>query len=674
MSDNPTIATTRAIALVGPYLSGKTTLLEALLFRAEAVHRKGHAKDGSLSGDSSPEAKARSMSTEPNIADLSFLGDAWTVIDCPGSVELGQDALNAMMVADMTVVVCEPDPAKALTVSPLLKFLDDHDIPHLLFINKIDHGGSVQAMLEALQAVSNRPLVLREIPIREGETVVGFVDLVSERAFRFEDGAASKLINMPDSVVGREEEARAGLLETLADFDDTLLEELLEDVAPTSDEVYQNLTRDLADDLIVPVLFGSAEHDHGIGRLLKLLRHEAPDVKKTAERLGVPTGVGAAASVFKVLNAGQQGKLSIARVWTPGLKDGATLNGERVGGLFRFQGGKTDKIAEAAHGSVVALGRLDGASTGALFTEAGGAATDWPAPLEPLYALAIGAKSHADEVKLSGALQKICEEDVSLQLEHNQETGDLLLKGQGDQHLQIALERLANRFHIEVATHRPLTAYKETIRTSTEQHARHKKQSGGHGEFGDVHITIKPLPRGSGFAFTDTISGGAVPKQYIPAVEAGAKEALVAGPLGFPVVDLAVTLTDGQFHSVDSSEMAFKKAAAQGMRDGLVACQPVLLEPIHQVAIDVPVDFTSKVQRLISGRRGQILGFDAKDGWSGWDRVSALMPEAEMHDLINELRSLTLGLGVYFARFDHLEELHGKGADQVVAERKAASG
>ncbi|MGB0683921.1 MAG: elongation factor G [Magnetovibrionaceae bacterium] len=666
-------ADTRVAALVGPYQSGKTTLLEALLHRSGTLHRKGKVKDSSTLGDASPEARKRAMSTEVNIAHAAYLEESWCFLDCPGSIELAEEARSAMMVADMTIVVCEPDPAKALTVYPLLKFLDDHDMPHAIFINKIDHGGSVQAMLEALQAVSSRPLVLREVPIREGSEVVGFVDLVSERAFRYEEGKPSALINLPDSLSSREEEARSEMLERLADFDDRLLEELLEDVTPGSDEIYDNLTKDLAEDLIVPVLFGSAEQEHGLNRVLKLLRHEAPGLDRCTERLGIPDDQGAMASVFKTLNAGQQGKLSFARVWRGPLADGITLRQGRVGGLFRPFGSRLDKVEAAGPGDIVALGRLEGASTGQLLTEQGIHRVDWPAPLSPLYALALGTQSQSDEVKLTAALAKICEEDRSLVAESNSETGELILSGQGSLHLGIALDRLKNRFGIEVTTRAPATAYKETIRKGTASHARHKKQSGGHGEFGDVHLDIKPLPRGSGFVFKDSVTGGAVPRSFIPAVEAGAKEYLQAGPLGgYPMVDLVVTLTDGQHHSVDSSEMAFRKAAFAALKAGMADCQPVLLEPIQLVDILIPNESTSKVQRLISGRRGQILGFDARDGWPGWDQVTVQIPASEMHDLINDLRSQTLGLGVFTQRFDHLAEVQGRAAETAIAARKAA--
>jgi len=557
-----------------------------------------------------------------------------------------------------------------VTIAPVLRMLDAREIPHVVFINKMDQPGpGVRATFEALQAISQNPLLLREIPIRDGDTITGHVDLVSERAFRWQEGKPSELISLPEELNEREHSARTEMLESLADFDDTLLEELLEDVTPSTDEIYTNLRKDLRESLIVPVFFGAAEHDNGVTRLWKALRHETPGVSATAARIGIEND-GPTIAVCKTLHAGQVGKLSIARVMSGAIKDGMILNGERVGGILRLFGAKHEKASIADAGEVVALARMEGITTGDILGESACARSDaWPSPLSPMFALAIHAHDRRDEVKLSAALGKICDEDPSLLFDHDPDTGELLLWGQGEMHLKIAIDRLSNRFGIEVDSARPQVPYKETIRKGTSQHSRHKKQSGGHGEFGDVHVEIKPLPRGSGFAFDERISGGAVPKQYIPAVEAGVKEYLDRGPLGFKVVDVAVTLTDGQHHNVDSSEMAFKKAAAQAMRDGMPNCSPVLLEPICEVVFSMPSEFTSRAQRLVSGRRGHIVGFDAKIGWPGWDEVQAQIPQVEMHDLVIELRSMTLGTGTFAWTFDHLEELSGRPADDVVQQR-----
>ena len=671
------VSAPRCVALVGSYLSGKTTLLESLLHACGAVPRKGTVKEGNTIGDSVPEARARQMSTELSVASAEFLGDPWIFIDCPGSIELAQETFNALMAADAAIVVCESEIERAMTVAPILKFLEDHEIPHCLFINKMDTASaSVAEMIEALQAISSLPLVLRQVPIRDGEHVTGYVDLASERAYEYKPGEASDLIELPDSMVERKETARTELIEKLADFSDTLLEQFLEDVVPEKSEIYQDLAKDMAQGLIVPVLLGAGLGDHGVRRLLKLLRHEVPDAAATAARRGVGAGGDALAQVFKTSFVPHAGKLSLVRVWRGEIKDGMTLNGARVAGLFRMQGHNIDKVGSAGTGAVVALGRMDEINTGDVLTPSGEAKDEltWPEKLTPVYALAVEAENRSDEVKLTGAIGRLAEEDPSLALEQNADTQQMLVWGQGELHLQIAFDRMANKANLKVKSHMPRVAYKETIRKSTSQHGRFKRQTGGHGQFGDVHIDIKPLPRGSGFNFSQTISGGVVPRQYIPAVESGVKDYMNEGPLGFPVVDMAVTLTDGSYHQVDSSEMAFKQAARIAMTEGMSKCDPVLLEPIYMVRISVPSAYTSRAQRLISGRRGQFLGFDARPGWKGWDEVSANMPQSEIRDLINELRSLSLGVGTFTYRFDHLQEITGKLADQVIEQRQAANG
>ena len=664
----------RCAVIVGPYTSGKTTLLEAMLHTVGAIHRKGSIPEGNTVGDSSPEARARQVSVEPNFAHCEYLGDHWSFIDAPGSVELIRDRATSLMAADVAVIVAEPEIERALTLAPIFKFLDDFQIPHILFVNKMDKANvRIRDLLQALQGVSSRPLVLRQVPIREGDEVTGFVDLVSERAYRYQEGATSDLIEMPDSIKDREGEARQDMLESLADFDDALLEQLLEDKIPAPDEVYGQLTKDLQEDLIVPVLFGSADQSNGVTRLLKALRHEAPPPAKTAERLGIPAGGDLAASVVKVLYQAHTGKLTMARIWRGKLSDGMTIGNERVSGLYHLMGHENQKISDAGEGEVLALGRMEEPQIGDLLTSAGRVADSgmlWPEPPKPVYSMAVQPKNRQDEVKLTTSIGKLIEEDSSLSIEHNADTNQLLLWGQGEIHLRLATERLKSKYNVEVEFEPPQTAYKETIRKGIKQHSRFKRQTGGHGQFGDVHVEIQPLPRGSGFQFFDKIVGGSVPKQYISAVEHGAKEYLSRGPLGFPVVDVSVTLYDGQYHAVDSSDQAFKTAGRLAMSEGLPSCGPVLLEPIYDVTITVPSDFTAKVHGLISGRRGQILGFEGKAGWEGWDEVKCHMPQAELKDLIIDLRSLTFGVGNFEWRFDHLQELTGRIAEQVIQERQ----
>jgi len=522
--------------------------------------------------------------------------------------------------------------------------------------------------MQALQTASSRPLVLRQVPTREGDSITGCVDLVSERAWHYNPHAPSNLVQVPDTVRDREQTARQELLEALADFDDGLMEQLLEDVAPDRQEVYRQLAKDLASDLIVPVFIGSAENDNGVRRLLKALRHEAPEVEETVKRFDIPSQGNTVAQVFKTYHAPHAGKLSFVRIWKGTVTDGMTLGGDRVSGVYRMQGHEQQKLPSASAGDVVALGRMEHVATGDVLDDQGGKEKSglWPVAPAPVYALAVSAEQRNDEVKLTGALAKLAEEDPALSVHQNPDTGEIVLYGQGDIHLQLAMDRLRTKYNLPVRSRAPQVAYRETIRKSTAQHSRFKRQTGGHGQFADVHVEIRPLPRGTGFAFDEKVVGGVVPRQFIPAVEAGVRDYLVQGPLGFPVVDVAVTLTNGQFHAVDSSEQAFKTAARMAMTEGMPKCEPVLLEPILQVSIAAPTEFTSKVQRLITGRRGQILGFDGRPGWEGWDEVKALMPESEIHDLIVELRSLTLGLGIFTTSFDHLAELTGRLADRAV--------
>ncbi len=670
----------RAVALVGPYGSGKTTLLESLLSVTGAVARKGAVAQKNTAGDASPEARARQMSVEVNCATTKYLDESFTFLDCPGSIEFLQEALNVLAGADAAVVVCEPEAAKLQMLKPYLKRLAEKGIPHFLFVNKIDKAtGSLRELLASLQEASDKPLLLRQIPIWENGAVSGFVDLALERAFVYRPHQESQLVEMKGDVKEREKEARFQMLEKLADYDEHLMEELLSDVEPARDEVYEDLCRELAEGLVVPVLMGSAEGDNGVRRLLKALRHEVPEVARTAERLGLSSNGDTLVQVIKTYHSAHGGKLSLGRVLSGTLKDGAVLHrpdgsDARVGGIFSLKGEAQTKLVEAKAGDTVALGRLEGVLTGeTLATKSTVAKKADIEQLTPVFSLAIEATDRKDEVKLTAAIAKLREEDPSLGFEQNAELHEMLLTGQGEIHLKVAVEKLDSKYGLKLRTHQPHVPYKETIRKAVTQRGRHKRQTGGHGQYGDVVVEIKPLPRGSGFAFIDKIAGGVVPRQWIPSVEKGVVEYLKHGPLGFPVVDVAVTLTDGSYHAVDSSDAAFQAAGRIAMQEGMPECAPVLLEPIMRVRIHVPNDATAKVNAIVSGRRGQLMGFDVRDGWSGWDTIQAQMPHSELHGLIIDLRSLTQGVGTFETGFDHLSELTGKLADHIVASRKAAA-
>jgi len=660
----------RTIVLVGPNGAGKTTLFEALLHAAGATDRQVAVGQGSV-GDASPEARAAGQSVELNIASFDFMEDGYALIDCPGSVEFRAEADHALACADLALLVIDPEPDKAILAQPWLKEIERLEIPRAIFVNRIDQArGNVGELLAALQPVSAAPVVARQLPIWKDEHVTGYIDLALERAFVYRPGKASERVEIPGELKAEEADARFHMLEQMADFDDALMEQLLSDETPDLSAVFADIIAETRAAQIAPVFFGAAQQGCGVRRLLKALRHDAPEPDAAAERLGAQ---GPAAYVVKTSHAGQAGKLTYARMFGADLADGTEVmlpDGEkgRVSGLFQVMGQATKKVASARCGDVVALGKVEDAHAGDLLSVGKAPARAAVAATErfPVYAIAIETRDRKDDVRLSGALSKLLEEDRGLSLVHDGELHEMRLAGQGEGHLRIALERLKRRYGVEVSQHAPTTPYKETIRKAVTQRGRHKKQTGGHGQFGDVLLEIRPLGRGEGFQFDDRITGGVVPKQWIPAVEAGVRDALEKGPLGFPVVDVAVTLVDGSWHPVDSSEMAFRTAGRIGMSEGLAAASPILLEPIEKLTIYAPNTATARITSTLSNKRGQILGYDARDGWPGWDRIEVCMPHAERQDFIIDLRSMTQGLGAFEAEFDHRVELTGRRAEEVV--------
>jgi elongation factor G len=662
---------TRVIALVGPAGAGKTSLAEAMLFAAGATDRLGSTANGSSIGDSSPESRQRGGSTELNLYNFEYLGDPFAVVDVPGSVGFAADGARALAIADVAIVVVDPDPARAPLAAPALRALDELGIPHVIFVNRIDQAhGRIRDLLSALQPMSVSPLIARQIPIWDGEKIGGFVDLALEYAFKYQAGKPSERIDIPADLHEREVEARTHMLEQLADHDDELLEQLLMDQQPPREKVLQDLARETGDNLGVSVLFGSASSSWGVRRLLKAMRHEVPAPQGAADRLGVSDP---SLYVFKIIH-GSIGRLALSRVLGGRVAEGSDLRAEggdhaRVGSLFKVQGEKTAKVSEARDGDVVAVAKIDSIKAGQWLGTG-----KLPPPIEISYparncAIAIEPADRKDDVKLSGALQRLSEEDGALVVEHDDANHEIRLRGVNDEHLNTVLARLKRRYGVEVKSHQPTVGYRESIRKSVTQKGRHKKQSGGHGQFGDVIIEVKPLPRGSGFVFEERIHGGSVPKQWIPAVEDGVREAMAKGPLGFEVVDCHVALIDGSYHSVDSSELAFRLAGRIAMQEALAAAQPHLLEPMHKLTVVCPSNATSRITSAIAGRRGQMLGMAPRDGWTGWDRIEALIPEAELSGLEAELRSQSQGLATYEAEFDHLAELNGPLADKVIQQR-----
>ncbi len=671
-------ATVRAVALSGPCGSGKTSLLESMLHASERIQRKGSVAQGTSVGDASEEARQRGLSTELNVAGFDYLDDRYVVLDCPGSVDFASEADNVLPAVDLTIVVADPDPDRAALLQPLLRRLDELQAPHCIFVNKIDKArGRVRELMAALQPYSVEPLVARQIPIWDGAGALGYIDLALGRAYAYESGRPSKLIQIPEQEKAREIEARYRMLEQMADFDDRLMEELINEKDPARDHIMSDLADELGRVQIVPVFLGSAENGSGVRRLLKALRHEIPKLDAAANRTGAD---GRSALVLKTKHAGQAGRQTMVRVMSGEINDGDAItlpdgSTERVAGIFSIYGESQHKIEKAATGDVVYLGRLDRTARGDMISADGKArASHAPKVKRPaVYALAVETQNRSDDVKLASAMARLVDEDGALAFGPDAATREFRLSGQGEMHLRTALDRLRRKYGVTVDSRRPQTAYRETIRGRSTQRGKHKKQSGGHGQFGDVVLEVRSGQRGAGLVFDQKIHGGVVPKQYFGAVEEGVRDALHKGPLGFPVVDIEVTLLDGSYHAVDSSEIAFRTAARIGVAEALPLCNPVLLEPVHTVTIHTPSDQIARITALVPVRRGQILGFEPRDGWFAWDSVRAFIPEDELHDLINEIRSATQGLGELESAYDHMAEVTGKAAAKVAESQHATA-
>jgi elongation factor G len=645
----------RAIAVVGPTGAGKTTLVHGLRSAAanEPVSAPGSAR----------------QSLEMALGSAEFMADQYVFVDTPGAADFAADGDFALPGVDLALVVADADPDKAMLVQPFLRELEQLAIPRAIFVNKIDLAqGSARDLLEALQPCSAAPLVARQLPISDGEKVTGFVDLALERAYTYRAGQPSEQVDIPAEIQALEAEARFHMLEQLADFDDELMEQLLSDVPPEPKTVFADIVRETQEGLIAPVFFGAAAQGFGLRRLLKALRHDTPHPKVAAARLGLS---GAGAYIMKVSHAGQAGKLAYSRVLNASLHDHTELtlaNGARgrAGALFAVRSGAMKKVSEAAEGDIVAIGKIEPATAGDLIA-AGPAAKLAHAPPRrfPVYQLAIATRERKDDVRLSGALAKLVDEDKGLEVVHDPATNEILLLGQGEPHLRQVIDQLKKRFGVEVTSERASTPYRETIRKGAKQHGRHKKQTGGHGQFADVHLEVRPLARGEGFRFVDKITGGAIPRQWIPAVEQGVRDAMEKGPLGFRVVDVEVSLVDGQFHAVDSSELAFRIAGRTAMSEALPQCDPVMLDPVEKLTVFTPSSGTPKINSAVSSRNGQILGFEGRADWPGWDKIDVYLSHSERQDFIIELRSLTQGLATFTGEFSHMVELTGRRADDV---------
>jgi elongation factor G len=659
----------RNVAFVGPHHTGKTTLVEAILAQTGAIGRRGSIADGTTVTDHEPEDAAHLQSTTAGFAHTTADGIDITLVDTPGFIDFFEETKQALAGVDAAVVVVEADPARVVQTQAIVDHLESTHMPHVFVVNKMDRpGADFAATLAALQQAYGRHVVAEQWPLGSAEHFSGYVDLARMKAHRFEGGEE----DIPAELSELAQRKHVELLEAMADFDDHLMEELLEGIEPPLEEIDRDLCSECAHDQVIPVLVAAGISGAGIDALVRAIEQwfpspaDAPLVDAEGRPIAPDPAAPAIALIIKTAIHPQSGKLSIARVISGTVKADATLANisrqdekVRLGGLYRLQGKKQEPIPEAGPGSIVAFARLDSVVTGDTLTSNGHKVLLPRVPVaEPVFAVAIKPKERIDEAKISQMLARIVDEDPALRLERADVTHELLLLGSGEQHVAIAVERLARKYKVEVATAAPTIPYQETITGGTEVHSRYKHQTGGHGQFGDVWLRFAPLERGAGVTFDEKIVGGVVPRQFIPAVEKGVREALAHGPSGYPVTDLHVTLFDGQYHDVDSSEQSFKTAAGMGVRDALPKCNPVVLEPIALVRVIVPTSYTSTVIQQLTGKRGQILGMNPADR-AGFDVVEAYVPAVELSRYITELRTATQGLGTYSWRHERYDPVPG---------------
>ena len=670
------INSSRCITIVGPSQSGKTSLMESIAHVCKQTHGKGQVKDNNTLSDHLTEEHELKMSISMGVSNVQFMDEEYTFIDCPGSSEFFNEFLQAARISDLCVVVIEPVKDKVLSLVPYFYYLNKMNIPHILFINKIDNiNFDIKDFLGTIQEYSSTPLVIRQIPIREKDKIIGIADVIHERAYAFEKDKPSQIIKIPEQLSSVRLEIREKVLETLADFDDTLMEKILEDIPTSNEEIYENLKKDIASNKIVEVLTGSAENETGIRRLLKSIRHDCPSHEKTIERndLKIINNI-ACIQVFKTNFIPHRGKQSIVRVWSGELNEGKTLqNSIRLQGLFAIKGKEFIKIPKAKAGDIIGLSRIESIKTGDLISDGEKEIkkdTNQLIPPQPIYAKAIRTVKREEDVKLSESLKEIIETDSSYLIERNTITQQLLIWGQGEIHLRIALNKLKNDYNVETTEEKINFSFQETIQGSVSDHVTtHKKQSGGAGQYAKVVVDVKPLPRGELFKFEDKIVGGVIPKTYIPSVEKGCKEGMKKGPLGFPVTDIQVSLKDGKTHDVDSNSNSFLIAGTKAIRETLESCKPILLEPYHKVRFLVPSKDINNIYTLVTSKRGMIKTNQQKEDWVSFEILEAEMPGCEIFNLIIDVKSLTEGMGSFEHEFERMKTVPNKQlSDNLISE------
>ncbi|MCL1600576.1 MAG: elongation factor G [Actinomycetia bacterium] len=677
----------RNIALVGHSGSGKTTLAEALLFRAGAIDRIGTVEAGTTVTDYDPEEHERGTTITMALAPFEWRGHKINMIDTPGYADYAGELHAALRVTDLAIFVIDAVEGVEVQTEYAWRIAEQLNTPRMIFVNKLDkERASFEATVTQLRDRFGAGIAPIELPIGEEEAFHGIADLFRDKAFIYDSGSA-EATDMPKELVDREHEVHDALVEGIVVGDDDLLERYLDGDVPSVEELEHVMADGVAAGRVFPVVCGSAIGPIAVDRLADFIVELAPApadrppaiVTVGDERVPIekdPSGE-PLAFVFKTLADPYVGQISLLKVLSGTLKpethltSGRSGQDERLAKIATMFGSETTLVQAAPAGDIIAVAKLIDTKTGDTLAPkdklVAAEPIDFP---EPVLATALVARTQSDDDKMTSALYRILEEDASLRLERNSETHQTLLYGLGDSHVNIAIEKLSRKFGVEVDQEKVRVAYRETITRPADAEGKHKKQSGGHGQFGVCHLILRPRPRGEGFEFVDKVKGGSIPRGFIPAVEKGIVETMLEGGIhGFPVVDIEVTVDDGKYHAVDSSEMAFKLAARAGFRDAFDAAGPVVLEPVSLVAITVPTDFQGDVMGDIASRRGSVQG--TTTGTNGSQIVEALIPTSEIVRYAIDLRSLTHGWGRYTATFDHYQELPSHLVDRAMADARA---
>jgi elongation factor G len=683
----------RILGILGQGGSGKTSLAEAMLFAGAATQRLGRVQDGTSVFDHEPEEIKHQVSISTALHSLSWKKNSLTLVDTPGYAAFLADSINCARAFGAGVFVLNPSVGLRVESERLWAMANANQICRLLFVNKMDHEQAdaverIDPLLSRLEAKG----VHLQLPIGAGADFKGVVDLPSMKAYLYEaSGGKFSESEIPADLQGAAEDMRRQLMDTVAEADDGFLEKYLDGGEFSLEELKQTIREATRQRKIFPILYGSATHLIGIPQLLEAVLDYLPapgeeaelegtnPITREVERRQHDLGAPFSAYVFKTLVDPFAGKLSVMRVISGKISPDETCYNankqtkEKIGHMFRLEGKKQDAIKEARAGEIVAAAKLKDVSSGDTLCDER-APIQYPPPVHfsPVISFALEPKSKADEEKVPQGLHRMMEEDPTIDLHRDEETRDFILSGMGQQHIEIIVEKLKRKYSAEVILKAPKVPYKETIRGTASAQGKLKKQSGGRGQYGDTWLKVEALPHGKGFEFVDQIVGGAIPRNYIPAVEKGIKEAMASGVVaGYPMVDVRVTLYDGSYHDVDSSDMAFKIAASMGFKNAVEKAKPVILEPIMSMEVTVPDECMGDVIGDLNSRRGKVLGMDT----NGHTQViKSRVPMSEVLKYAPDLRSLTSGRGEFHMEFSHYEELPAHLAEKVIKEAKARKG